>query len=89
MATADGKVLYVVRDNAELGKIIVLEHEYGFTTAYAHLSKVLVKKNQIVKRGQIIGEAGESGKALGPHLHYEIHIDGTPIDPLDFLSVNF
>ena len=88
VATADGKVLYAF-EHKMMGKIIVLEHQYGFTTGYSHLSKILVTPGQLVKRGDKIGEIGNTGKSLGPHLHYEIRKDGVPIDPLNYLTINY
>jgi murein DD-endopeptidase MepM/ murein hydrolase activator NlpD len=89
IATADGKVISTVYDSEKLGNVIVLEHKYGFTTGYAHLSKILVKIGTLVKRGAIIGELGSTGISQGPHVHYEIRKDKIPLDPMNFLGTNY
>jgi murein DD-endopeptidase MepM/ murein hydrolase activator NlpD len=83
-ASAAGKVIKAGW-NGGYGRMIEIEHSGGFTTRYAHLSKVLVKLGQTVSRGQEIGKVGSSGRSTGPHLHYEIRRDGEAIDPLRFL----
>ncbi|HDI78798.1 MAG TPA: M23 family metallopeptidase, partial [Desulfobacteraceae bacterium] len=67
------------------GLILTIRHGYGFTTKYAHLSKVLVKKGERVKRGQKIALVGATGKTTGPHLHYEVHINGRPVNPMRYI----
>ena len=67
-----------------LGKAIKIDHDYGYTTIYAHLSKFNVKSNQRVKRGDIIGYTGNTGRSTAPHLHYEVHYYGKPQNPLDY-----
>ena len=66
------------------GNHIKLEHGSGYTTLFAHLSKINVKHGQIVKRGEIIGHTGNTGRSTAPHLHYEIHHNGKPQNPLDY-----
>lgn len=68
-----------------LGNAIVVSHGYGYKTTYGHLSKVKVKPGQYIKRGDVIGEVGTTGLSTGPHLHYEIEINGSPVDPLKFI----
>lgn len=63
------------------GNMIVIQHKYGFSTYYCHLTKIYAKKNQIVKRGQPIGFAGSTGKSTGDHLHFEIRKNNKPINP--------
>jgi murein DD-endopeptidase MepM/ murein hydrolase activator NlpD len=70
-----------------LGHYLVLRHNYGFYTRYGHLDRVVVKKGQEVRRGQIIGYMGSSGLSTGPHLHYEVGIGTQVVDPLQFLSI--
>jgi murein DD-endopeptidase MepM/ murein hydrolase activator NlpD len=72
--------------NGGYGRMVEIEHSNGFTTRYAHLSKIGVKEGQVVSRGQEIGRVGSSGRSTGPHLHYEIRRDGEAIDPLRFLK---
>ena len=66
------------------GNHIKLQHGAGYTTLYAHLSKIKVKHGQKVKRGDIIGLTGNTGRSTAPHLHYEIHHNGKPQNPLDY-----
>jgi hypothetical protein len=84
-ATADGIVEFVgLRDN--FGRVIVLKHnEYACETFYAHLNQSVVNKSQYVKRGELIGYMGNSGRSTGPHLHYEVHTNDRPVNPLSFI----
>ena len=66
------------------GNHIKLEHTSGYSTTYAHLSKIFVRHGQKIKRGDIIGETGNTGRSTAPHLHYEVHYRGTPKNPLDY-----
>jgi len=70
--------------NRNYGKYVIIDHGYGKRTLYAHLSKILVKPGQHVKRWDIIGEVGETGRATGPHLHYEVRENDIPVDPLSY-----
>lgn len=67
------------------GRTIILQHNEGFTTLYAHLSSYNVEVNQVVEAGQKIGEVGSTGLSTGPHLHFEIRKDGIPVDPAPYL----
>jgi murein DD-endopeptidase MepM/ murein hydrolase activator NlpD len=67
------------------GNATVIDHGKGMATLYGHQSKILVSQGQSVKRGQVIGLVGATGFATGPHLHFEVRIDGTPVDPLPYL----
>jgi murein DD-endopeptidase MepM/ murein hydrolase activator NlpD len=84
MATADGIVIKVETDKY-LGKNITISHGNGFTTVYGHMSNFNVKAGQKVKRRDIIGYIGQTGKAAGPHVHYEVWRDGKRVDPRNFL----
>jgi murein DD-endopeptidase MepM/ murein hydrolase activator NlpD len=84
VAPADGIVIQV-KNEFTTGNMILLSHGLDITTAYFHLSKFLVREGQRVKRGDVIGLVGRTGKALGPHLHYEVRIDGTPVNPLRYI----
>ena len=66
------------------GNHIKLEHSSGYTTTFSHLSKIFVRHGQKIKRGEIIGETGNTGRSTAPHLHYEVHYRGTPKNPLDY-----
>ena len=83
IAPADG-VVKEARYRGGNGKYIKIDHGYGYTTLYLHLSKTLVKKGTSVKRGDVIGKTGNTGRTNGPHLHYEVHYYGTPQNPLDY-----
>lgn len=79
-ATADGVVIAAGWQSG-YGWSVEIQHEEGWSTVYAHLSRYLVDVGDRVKRGQIIGLSGSSGNSTGPHLHYEIRLNGVPIDP--------
>ena len=70
------------------GKVVEIDHGNGFKTKYAHMNAIYVKKDEIVKQGQAIGEVGNTGRSTGPHLHYEILYEGTPLDPMVFIKAN-
>lgn len=82
-ATADGVVDWADWKST-YGNLIELRHGYNYTTRYAHLSKILVKKGQMVKRGDQIGLVGNTGKSTGPHLHYEVRLAGQPQNPVNY-----
>ena len=83
-APAAGTVIAVGPEKS-LGNVVVLTHGYGFKTLYGHLSKLRVKRGQIVKRGEIIAEVGNTGLSTGPHLHYEIEFNGATVDPIRYI----
>jgi murein DD-endopeptidase MepM/ murein hydrolase activator NlpD len=82
-ATGDGKVTDAGW-NQGYGNSIDINHGYDYLTRYAHLSKIMVKKGQDIKRGDLIGLVGNTGKSTGPHLHYEVRFKGTPQNPVRF-----
>ncbi len=79
-ATADGFVSHVKREKLG-GNVVIISHGGGYTTVYCHLSKFEVKRGQEVNREDVIGLIGDTGKSLGPHLHYEVRVNGTPVNP--------
>lgn len=83
-ATGDGVVERADNSLSGFGNLIVINHGFGYETFYAHLSKYKVRGGQRVKRGDIIGYVGSTGRSEAPHLHYEVHKDGTPINPINF-----
>ncbi|WP_026637896.1 peptidoglycan DD-metalloendopeptidase family protein [Bordetella petrii] len=83
-AAADGKVMYSGNGVRGLGNLIIINHQNGFITAYAHNQTLLVKTGQTVKRGAKIAEVGQSD-TTSPRLHFEIRRQGTPVDPLQYL----
>jgi len=81
---ADG-IISDIGNDWIFGKIIVISHGFGMTTRYAHLNKVLVRIGQKVKRGDKIAEVGTSGRTTGPHLHYEVRLNGVPANPMRYI----
>ncbi|MBQ8870773.1 MAG: peptidoglycan DD-metalloendopeptidase family protein [Alphaproteobacteria bacterium] len=73
--------------NGGYGNYVEIDHGNGFKTKYAHLNKSYVEKGQYVEQGESIGEVGSSGRSTGPHLHYEVLFNGTPVDPMTFIKV--
>ncbi len=71
--------------NGGYGRMVEIDHGYGIATRYAHLSAFDVEPGDIVAKGQIIGRIGSTGRSTGPHLHYEVRIDGEAVDPMRFL----
>ena len=69
---------------SQYGNLIEISHGYNYTTRYAHLSEILVKPRQAVKRGDLIGKVGNTGKSTGPHLHYEVRFRGQPQNPVNY-----
>lgn len=83
-ATGDGVVSEAEYNSGGYGNKIIINHGYSYETVYAHLSKIKVKKGQRVKRGEVIGMMGNTGKSTAPHLHYEVHKAGVPMNPIYF-----
>jgi murein DD-endopeptidase MepM/ murein hydrolase activator NlpD len=83
-APADGVVLSSDWSNNGYGLMVTLDHGFGLSSRYAHLSESLVTPGQTVTRGQPLAKVGNSGRSTGPHLHYETILGGTPVDPLFF-----
>ncbi len=83
-ATGDGKITRADNNSSGFGKHIRINHDYGYLSIYAHLSKYNVKKGQKVKRGDLIGFVGSTGRSEAPHLHYEIWKDKERINPINF-----
>ena len=83
-ATADGIVLEAGPESG-YGNQVLIDHGYGLTTKYGHLSKIFVVVGQELKRGQVLGAVGMTGKTTGPHLHYEVHVHDTPVNPARYL----
>jgi len=83
-ATGDGKVFRADRKSRGYGNHVRIDHGYGYVTLYAHMSEIKVKAGQRVKRGDIIGLVGNTGKSKGPHLHYEVRKNGDAINPINF-----
>jgi murein DD-endopeptidase MepM/ murein hydrolase activator NlpD len=84
-ATADGVVI-VVEQRAGYGRLVVIDHGFGVTTWYGHLSAFKTQAGTHVKRGDVIGNEGDSGRSTGAHVHYEVRIYNTPVNPWRYLS---
>ncbi len=82
-ASANGTIKMARTVNG-YGKMVTVDHKYGFQTRYGHMNKILVRKGQIVKRGDKIGEVGSTGLSTAPHLHYEVRFKGKAINPSPF-----
>ncbi|MEK6201133.1 MAG: M23 family metallopeptidase [Desulfobulbaceae bacterium] len=85
VATADGTVIQA-SNNGQYGRYVKIKHGNGFTTSFSHLQGYKVKKGDKVKRGQVIGLVGSSGRSTGAHLHYELCLNGKPINPVTFME---
>jgi murein DD-endopeptidase MepM/ murein hydrolase activator NlpD len=85
LAPADGVVTRAVRV-ADYGKMVDLSHGYGYATRYGHMSEILVRTGQKVRRGEIIGRVGSTGRSTGPHVHYEVFRDGRRVNPWKYLG---
>jgi murein DD-endopeptidase MepM/ murein hydrolase activator NlpD len=83
-AASDGKILRADARSSGYGKHIRIDHGFGYVTLYAHLDKYNVKRNQKVKKGDIIGFVGSTGRSQAPHLHYEVRKDGKKYNPINF-----
>lgn len=83
-ATADGVVSFVGQ-KGPMGNIIIVNHGHGIVTRYAHIEKALKKQGDQVKRGDVIALMGDSGRSTGPHVHYEVLINGVPVNPQDHI----
>jgi len=85
-AAEDGVVAYAGNELKGYGNLVLLRHSNGFVTAYAHASEILVKKGDVVKRGQPIAKSGQTGSVTSPQLHFEIRKGSTPVDPAQYLN---
>jgi murein DD-endopeptidase MepM/ murein hydrolase activator NlpD len=83
-AAGDGAVRFAGRTQGGYGIVVEIDHGYGYSSLYAHLSQVAVRPGQSVKRGQLIAKSGRTGLVSGPHLHYEIRRGGTRLNPVDY-----
>ena len=85
-AAEDGVVAYAGNELKTYGNLVLVRHSNGYVTAYAHASEIMVKRDDPVKRGQIIAKAGQTGNVAAPQLHFEIRKGSTPVDPAPFLD---
>jgi murein DD-endopeptidase MepM/ murein hydrolase activator NlpD len=83
-ATADGKVMEVAVKFSGYGKLVEIDHGFGYRTRYAHMHEFAVRSGQNVKRGDLVGYVGNTGLSTAPHLHYEVLINGSQVDPVHY-----
>lgn len=84
IAPADGTVTYAARKGL-MGNMVSIKHGYGIVTRYGHLSKMLKNKGEKVERGEVIALVGSTGRSTGPHLHYEVRLNGVPVNPSKYI----
>ena len=85
-AAEDGVVAYAGNELKAYGNLVLVRHSNGYVTAYAHASEIMVKRDDPVKRGQMIAKSGQTGNVTSPQLHFEIRKGSTPVDPAPFLD---
>lgn len=83
-APADGVVVFASYDES-YGKLITIDYGYGVTTRFGHLSQIYVQAGQRVSKWDVVGAVGNTGRSTGPHLHYEVRINGTAVDPINYV----
>lgn len=84
LAAADGVITFAGTKGL-MGKLIVIDHGYGMVTRYAHIHKMLKKRGDAVKKGDTIALVGNTGRSTGSHLHYEVHLNGIPVNPAKYM----
>ena len=84
--TADGIVRLAQFTTGGYGRMVVVDHGAGFETYYAHLSRIFVQVGQSVRRGETVGAVGSTGRVTAPHLHYEVRIGGSPVNPYTYMK---
>jgi murein DD-endopeptidase MepM/ murein hydrolase activator NlpD len=85
LAPAKGRVVFSGNRTGGYGLTVEIDHGYGYLTRFAHASRLLVRQGEMVERGQVIAEVGATGLVSGPHLHYEVEVNGRAVDPLNFI----
>jgi len=85
LSTGDGVVIYAGRQSG-YGNVVKIRHGFGFVTVYAHLNKIIVTQGEKVSKGDVIGGMGSTGRSTGTHLHYEIRVDGSPVNPMQYMK---
>lgn len=83
-ATGNSRVYYAAYSKSGYGKVVILDHGYGYKSLYAHMNEIYVKPGDIIHRGEIIGEVGTTGVSTGPHLHYEVIQYGRKVNPVNY-----
>lgn len=86
--SGDGTVVRARVNRSGYGKEVIVDHGFGYTSRYAHLEDIMVKPGQKLKRGEVLGTMGSTGRSTGPHLHYEVNKNGHPVNPMFFFYEN-
>jgi hypothetical protein len=84
-STGDGKIVKVERGSRGYGNVVEIDHGFGYLTLYAHMKTISAKPGDFVKKGQQIGTVGSTGTSTAPHCHYEVHINGVAVNPIDYV----
>ena len=84
VATADGVVSFMGK-KGNLGNVVIIDHGHGLVTRYAHLDQSTCKRGKRVKRGEVVAKMGNTGRSTGPHLHYEVRLNGVPVNPSKYI----
>jgi murein DD-endopeptidase MepM/ murein hydrolase activator NlpD len=87
-ASGDGVVTFAGYKHG-LGKTVIIDHGFGISTVYGHNSSLYVKEGDTIKRGSSIAAVGRTGRSTGPHLHYQVEVDGVPVDPMRYIIESF
>ena len=85
-AAEDGVVAYAGNEFKSYGNLVLIRHSNGYVTAYAHASEIMVKRDEPIKRGQVIAKSGQTGNVTAPQLHFEIRKGSSPVDPMPYLD---
>ena len=86
VAADSGRVIYAGWDASGYGYMVLVDHGNGYKTRYAHMSQIMVISGQTIGRGQAVGKMGSTGRSTGPHLHFEIYLNGVRVNPLSYLK---
>ena len=87
VAPSDGHVVFAGYHTA-YGNLVIVDHGYGLSSKYAHLTRIHTRVGQRLSRGDLLGRVGSTGRSTGPHLHFEVHQDGVAVNPLRFLETD-
>jgi murein DD-endopeptidase MepM/ murein hydrolase activator NlpD len=87
-STADGTVIQAGYREGGFGKKVLIDHGYGYRTVYGHCDEILVQPGQKVSRGEVIAKVGSTGLSKSPHLHYEVHVNGRPVNPINYYATD-